>query len=473
MKRRVQAALAEAAPEGLVALVNSGGSVLGMGTCLDAYRLPSGMRQRNVALSVGRRPASSTISPGAAVPVIHMLNIKRLALDWGLPFDPVPLPAIGENPRIYGRLSLPLDRSMTDEDMIDVGWVFAAMVAAFAVTSLRCGGRCRSTLILDRHGRGAPGRVRHSVPSPGRGRLRLSQSHSGAVRRRVLRTGDAATAAPPMRWPISSPPAKRAFCRSLSRASCCSSPACLPALPASRCSTVGAFAAPLLQRAGLTPPIAAAYIALMGTLGMIAPPLNVPAMVMADGVNMPYAGFAPSLWTLSLPTALFVFATFTRRAGAAPASPASEPQREDAAPFQVRARWLVRAAILAVIVFWAIVRYWPDLVFDPSIPLVLVVASLVGDVHAVRARLDAGGALGVLRHPALSCGSPGGRGRARSDHDADRSARMAGHPGHVVSKPLGVTGHWSAFRCSAAYSPPSAPRIRSAFRSPSPSSTRI
>ena len=56
---------------------------------------------------------------------------------------------------------------------------------------------------------------------------------------------------------------------------------------------VGAFAAPLLQRAGLdAADLAAAYIALMGTLGMIAPPLNVPAMVMADGVNMPYAGFA-------------------------------------------------------------------------------------------------------------------------------------------------------------------------------------
>ena len=31
-----------------------------------------------------------------------------------------------------------------------------------------------------------------------------------------------------------------------------------------------------------------------------------------------------------------------------------------------------------MIVFWAIARYRPDLVFDPSIPLVLVIASLVG-----------------------------------------------------------------------------------------------
>ena len=79
----------------------------------------------------------------------------------------------------------------------------------------------------------------------------------------------------------------------------------------------------------------------MGTLGMVAPPLNVPAMVMADGVNMPFAGFAPSLWALSLPAALFALLTFARRAGAAPASPASTPAaRDDAAPFPVRRAWL-------------------------------------------------------------------------------------------------------------------------------------
>ena len=54
LKRRVYAALAEAAPEGLVALVNSGGSVLGMGTCLDAYRLPSGMLRGKLPVPVGR-----------------------------------------------------------------------------------------------------------------------------------------------------------------------------------------------------------------------------------------------------------------------------------------------------------------------------------------------------------------------------------------------------------------------------------
>ena len=72
---------------GSIALINSGGAVLGMGTCLDAYRLPSGMVR-------GTLPCRSGVTglvhdfAGRGVPVIHILNIKRLALDWGLPLRP-------------------------------------------------------------------------------------------------------------------------------------------------------------------------------------------------------------------------------------------------------------------------------------------------------------------------------------------------------------------------------------------------
>ena len=138
----------------------------------------------------------------------------------------------------------------------------------------------------------------------------------------------------------------------------------------------GSFAAPLLRRADLSGPNAAAYVALMGTLGMVAPPLNVPAMVMADGVNMPYAGFAESLWALSLPAALFAFLTFARRARRTAA-----PERIEApgsAPPAGGRALLGAIAILGVIAFWAIIRYSPGLVLDPSVPLVLVIASLAG-----------------------------------------------------------------------------------------------
>jgi len=106
LKLQVQTELAKAAPGGFVALVNSGGSVLGMGTCVDAYRLPSGVLRGTLPCRSG---VTGLIHDLAArgVPVIHLLNIKRLALDWGLPFDPVPLPATGQNTRIYTRLPFP------------------------------------------------------------------------------------------------------------------------------------------------------------------------------------------------------------------------------------------------------------------------------------------------------------------------------------------------------------------------------
>jgi poly-gamma-glutamate system protein len=53
LKPRVHAVLAEAAPEGLIALVNSGGAVLGMGTCLDAYRMPSGVVRGKIPCQSG------------------------------------------------------------------------------------------------------------------------------------------------------------------------------------------------------------------------------------------------------------------------------------------------------------------------------------------------------------------------------------------------------------------------------------
>jgi poly-gamma-glutamate system protein len=61
-------------------------------------KLPNGLVR-----SVPVRPAGPTrglafefLSRG--VPVIHLLHVKGLARDHGLPFDPVPFPPIGEGP---------------------------------------------------------------------------------------------------------------------------------------------------------------------------------------------------------------------------------------------------------------------------------------------------------------------------------------------------------------------------------------
>jgi poly-gamma-glutamate system protein len=101
LKQKVDAALAAAAPEGLAALLSSGGSVLAMGTCTDAYRLPSGLLSGRQSCEQGT-PGLIHDAAARGLPVVHILNIKRLALEWGLPFDPTPLPVIGQNARVYG-----------------------------------------------------------------------------------------------------------------------------------------------------------------------------------------------------------------------------------------------------------------------------------------------------------------------------------------------------------------------------------
>jgi hypothetical protein len=36
------------------------------------------------------------------VPVLQVLNMRRLAIEWGLPIDPTPLPMPGDNAAVYG-----------------------------------------------------------------------------------------------------------------------------------------------------------------------------------------------------------------------------------------------------------------------------------------------------------------------------------------------------------------------------------
>lgn len=82
-------------------LINAGGSDLALGTCHDADRLPVGLSRRSLSCA-GGIPGLVVEFSRRGVPVLHILNMRRLALDWGLPFDPVPLPESGANPRVYG-----------------------------------------------------------------------------------------------------------------------------------------------------------------------------------------------------------------------------------------------------------------------------------------------------------------------------------------------------------------------------------
>ncbi|MGE5256410.1 MAG: poly-gamma-glutamate system protein [Hyphomicrobiales bacterium] len=73
--------------------INVGGSLPALGNCPQARALPTGLLPPGIR-SAG--PGCGVIFHMAAarVPVIHLLDIRKIARDFGLPVDPVPLPAV-------------------------------------------------------------------------------------------------------------------------------------------------------------------------------------------------------------------------------------------------------------------------------------------------------------------------------------------------------------------------------------------
>lgn len=71
--------------------------------------------------------------------------------------------------------------------------------------------------------------------------------------------------------------------------------------------SAGSIMAPILMLMGIPRVRTASIIALGGLLGMIAPPTNIPAMIICGGIDMPYSGFMAPLALLTFPLAfLFV-----------------------------------------------------------------------------------------------------------------------------------------------------------------------
>jgi H+/gluconate symporter-like permease len=129
---------------------------------------------------------------------------------------------------------------------------------------------------------------------------------------------------------------------------------------------MGVFALPLLEAIGLDSARRAAFVAVLATFGMVAPPVNVPAMMIADGVNMPFLDFDRALLFLSVPPAIVAVAMFGARARTAlrlPASPASTTV----------AGFLSLAVVLGT---WIVLRAFPTTFRDPSLPLVLLAGTV-------------------------------------------------------------------------------------------------
>ncbi len=69
--------------------------------------------------------------------------------------------------------------------------------------------------------------------------------------------------------------------------------------------TTGALVAPVMIKLGVPILHTAAAIAMSAIYGMIAPPINLPAMIIGGGIDMPYVGFGIPLLICTVPLAIF------------------------------------------------------------------------------------------------------------------------------------------------------------------------
>ena len=87
-------------------------------------------------------------------------------------------------------------------------------------------------------------------------------------------------------------------------------PGALTGPGASGVIALGGLVAPVLLHMGMPLTSVVAFITLGGVLGDIAPPINIPAMIISAGINMPYAGFFIPLAiltvVLAVASALFI-----------------------------------------------------------------------------------------------------------------------------------------------------------------------
>lgn len=77
--------------------------------------------------------------------------------------------------------------------------------------------------------------------------------------------------------------------------------------------TTGALVAPALLAMGMPVPAVGALLAMSAVFGMIAPPINLPVMIIGGGVDMPYIGFEKPLILATFPAAIITALYFRIR----------------------------------------------------------------------------------------------------------------------------------------------------------------
>jgi TRAP-type C4-dicarboxylate transport system permease large subunit len=145
----------------------------------------------------------------------------------------------------------------------------------------------------------------------------------------------------------------------------------------------GAMAVSVLGGLGLARERAAAFVAMGGVLGMIAPPINIPAMIIGAGLDLPYVGFAAPLALGAFPIAVILayalgwplFRMTRARPHASAGQVTTVPGGASGGARVSLPLWQAALPILAVAALMLAPATWPGRVPDIGLPLVFVIGA--------------------------------------------------------------------------------------------------
>ena len=159
-------------------------------------------------------------------------------------------------------------------------------------------------------------------------------------------------------------------------------PGMLTGLSSACILTTGALVAPAMLAMRIPAPAVGSFIAMMAVYGMIAPPINIPVMIIGGGVDMPYIGFEKPLALASFPLALVVALYYRIRY--VRTIQIEEVLSRLPAPLHVKHGLKLFAPLVLVVVLMVAIRVIPQYMPDIGIPLIFMLGSLVGLVTGER-----------------------------------------------------------------------------------------
>ncbi len=139
--------------------------------------------------------------------------------------------------------------------------------------------------------------------------------------------------------------------------------------------SAGALIAPIMIKWGIPKAKAGAIVALGSILGMVAPPVNVPAMVICEVVDIPFVNFTLPLLILALPLAIISVLL----AGRKYVKPLSKEEAEKVVDMNVlkELKWTVTLPFILLVLLIVCEFIWPTIFGTLAMPAMFVICTIV------------------------------------------------------------------------------------------------